>query len=127
MKKIAVAVLSVCCIVATVSCDRIWEEKQKNDAYDNYTSPYIGTWIGAVDGVTNGKLTIMVSKNGYVNGTVEYEGHTDRIGGAVQDNGALQSMYSVDKAGFNFYGSLKDRRGTWKRNDKSGGWQVTKQ
>lgn len=125
-KKWKLTIVSIFSMIM-ISCDRIWEENQRKKAEDNYTSPFVGTYSGKIDGFSLGQMTIKVSKSGYVSGNINYDGTSDILSGAVLDAGALQSVTTVNGSGFTFYGSMKELKGNWKRNGQTGNWSVAKE
>lgn len=107
-----------------ISCDRIsdnyWEKKEQ----ENHTSPFMGRWVGNYAGNEGGTLTISVSKGGNITGT--YGQNNEALASYVYDDGTLQPVIS-DNNTLILYGNLKDKKGTWKRNNNQGTWTLTKQ
>ncbi len=107
-----------------ISCDRIsdnyWDQKDQ----ENYTSRYMGKWVGSYTGQGNGNLIISVSKSGNITGT--YGPNNDMVLGFVMDDGALTPVVS-DTPIFTMYGSLNTKKGTWKNGSLTGDWTLTKQ
>jgi len=106
-----------------ISCDQIldnyWEKKEQ----ENYTSRYMGKWVGTYTGQGNGNLIISVSKSGNITGT--YGQNNDMVLGFVMDDGALTPVIS-DTPIFTMYGSLNTQKGTWKNGSLAGEWTLTK-
>lgn len=107
-----------------ISCDQItdnyWEKKEQ----ENYTSPYMGKWVGSYQGNESGNLILSVAKSVNITGT--YGPNNEMIISLVRDDGALNPMLS-DTPIFLMYGSLIEKKGTWKNKDKQGSWTLTKQ
>lgn len=114
-------------ILLLSSCERIIEQDQFNNEQSNYTSPYQGTWYGTYSGSgVNSTFLLKVYKAGNVE-VIGTSGNTNEtFYGQVYDNGTLNSVFS-QTSGFTLYGSLSTQNGTWKQNDSSGNWTVTKQ
>ena len=106
------------------SCQRILDEHYEREMESNYTSPYIGKWVGTYNGEENGTLIINVAKNGRISGT--YGQNSEILVSSVLDNGALLPVNSEDLL-FILYGSLIQKKGTWKKDKKQGTWTLNKQ
>lgn len=119
--------------VSLMSCsealtDEIINTIHENNAQENYTSPFMGKWVGTYSGdAISGTLILNVSKSGSIevtraeNGAVA-EVHYTSIQGA---SGALNPAPSPK--GFVLYGSLQSKSGTWNFKHWSGSWSVTRQ
>ncbi len=109
------------------SCERIIEQNQFNNEQGNYTSPYQGTWYGnySISGA-NSTFVLKVFKAGNIEVTRNTCNTSETFYGQVLNNGALSSVYS-QSSGFALYGNLNVKNGTWKQNDLSGNWTITKQ
>ena len=109
------------------SCERAIEQNQFNNEQSNYTSPYQGTWYGTYSNAgVNSAFILKVYKAGNVEVIGTLGNSSETFYGQVYDNGALNSVYS-QSSGFTLYGNLNTKNGTWKQNDSSGNWTVTKQ
>ena len=106
------------------SCQDILDESYKKEMNELYTSPYMGKWAGSFNGQESGSFSISVAKNGNISGT--FGSNSELIYGAVLDNGALLPLKSNSSA-LILYGSLLSKDGSWKQNDLSGIWTITKQ
>lgn len=106
------------------SCQRILDEHYDREMEANYTSPYMGRWVGNYGGGESGTLTINVAKNGRISGT--FGQNSEILVSSVLDNGALLPVNSDDPL-FVLYGSLIEKKGTWKKDKKQGTWTLTKQ
>ncbi|KFC21206.1 hypothetical protein [Epilithonimonas lactis] len=106
------------------SCDRIIDNYYEQQAQENYTSPYMGKWVGNYTGQGNGTLIISVAKSGSITGN--YGPNNDMVLGFVLDDGALTPVISETPI-FTMYGSLNTKKGTWKNGDLTGDWTLTKQ
>ena len=88
----------------------------------------MGKWGGNYIGGENGDLIIKVAKNGNVSGN--YGLNNEIIIGTVLDNGALLQVHSIN-SNFTLLGNLRNQNGnasgTWKQNERTGAWSVTKQ
>ncbi|MBB6371851.1 hypothetical protein [Chryseobacterium shigense] len=100
----------------------------QNNAQENYTSPYMGKWVGTYSGnAIDGTLILNVSKSGSIevkrggNGTMDEVYYTSLQG----SGGALNPAPSPK--GFILYGSLHTKSGTWNFQHWSGSWSVAKQ
>ena len=109
---------------AFTSCDRIIDNYYEQQAQENYTSPYMGKWVGNYTGQGNGTLIISVAKSGSITGN--YGPNNDMVLGFVLDDGALTPVISETPI-FTMYGSLNTKKGTWKNGDLTGDWTLTKQ
>ncbi|MCD9853487.1 hypothetical protein LUD75_02130 [Epilithonimonas sp. JDS] len=109
---------------AFISCDRITDNYYEHQAQENYTSPYMGKWVGSYTGQGSGNITLSVSKSGNITGT--YGQNNDALVSYVYDDGTLQPVLSENYTFF-LYGKLKDKKGTWKNGTLSGDWTLTKQ
>jgi len=110
------------------SCSEIIDNVHQNQEQENYVSPYMGKWVGTYSGEVSGTLIMNVTKSGgmevtrTVNSNVEEVYYTSLQGAA---NGALNPAPSPK--GFILYGSLQTKSGSWKIQNWSGSWSVTKQ
>lgn len=111
-------------LIACTSCDRIIDNYYEQQAQENYTSRYMGKWVGSYTGQGNGDLILSVSKSGNITGT--YGPNNDMVLGFVMDDGALTPVISETPI-FTMYGSLNTKKGTWKNGDLTGDWTLTKQ
>ncbi|MDP9954556.1 hypothetical protein J2X97_000193 [Epilithonimonas hungarica] len=116
--------LTLSILFAITSCDQItdnyWQQKEE----ENHTSPFMGKWVGTYNGNEVGTLTLDISKNGNITGSL---GRTEvDLASYVYDDGTLQPVIS-NTLSFTLYGNLKDKKGTWKDKDKQGTWTLTKQ
>lgn len=115
-----------------ISCDRLVEvfitEPIQERIRDSYTSPYQGTWICNYTGDEEGVFTLQVEKSGRIIKVQRTSGnfYEEGFGGFVGDQGGITQTYSGDSQ-FAIYGSLFNKRGTWKKGDKSGEWTAVKQ
>ena len=124
--------LSLFFLFFLASCDRITEQNQYNSELKNYTSPFRGTWYGNYSGSNiNSTFTLTVYKAGNVEVTRNYDNNSETFYGQIYDNGTLNSLYS--STGFYLYGNLSakygdlsPRKGTWRQNDFTGNWTLTK-
>jgi len=106
------------------SCDQITDNYWKEKEQENHTSSFMGKWVGNYNGNEVGTLTIEISKNGNITGSL---GRTEvDLASYVYDDGTLQPVIS-NTLSFTLYGNLKDKKGTWKDKDKQGTWTLTKQ
>lgn len=111
-KLLLILLLSVLsCAEAT---DEIINNIHQNNAQENYTSPFIGKWVGTYSGdAISGTLILNVSKSGSIevtraeNGAVGEVYYTSLQG----PSGALNPAPSPK--GFILYGSLQTKSGTW--------------
>ena len=53
-----------------ISCEQVIDNYWENKERENYTSPYIGIWIGTYSGNENGIIKIEVLKSGTCNVTL---------------------------------------------------------
>ncbi|MCT2562933.1 hypothetical protein [Chryseobacterium herbae] len=110
------------------SCSEIVDNVHQNNEQENYVSPYMGKWVGTYSGEVSGTLILNISKSGSmevtrtVNNNVEEVYYTSLQGA---ENGSLSP--SPSPKGFTLYGSLHTKSGTWKLQNWSGSWSVTKQ
>lgn len=111
-------------LISLASCDRIIDNYYEQQAQENYTSPYMGKWVGNYTGQGNGTLIISVAKSGSITGN--YGPNNDMVLGFVLDDGALTPVISETPI-FTMYGSLNTKKGTWKNGDLTGDWTLTKQ
>lgn len=111
-------------LLSLASCDRIIDNYYEQEAQENYTSPYMGKWVGNYTGQGNGTLIISVAKSGSITGN--YGPNNDMVLGFVLDDGALTPVISETPI-FTMYGSLNTKKGTWKNGDLTGDWTLTKQ
>lgn len=111
-------------LIACTSCDRIIDNYYEQQAQENYTSPYMGKWVGNYTGQGNGTLIISVAKSGSITGN--YGPNNDMVLGFVLDDGALTPVISETPI-FTMYGSLNTKKGTWKNGNLTGDWTLTKQ
>lgn len=111
-------------LISLTSCDRIIDNYYEQEAQENYTSPYMGKWVGNYTGQGNGTLIISVAKSGSITGN--YGPNNDMVLGFVLDDGALTPVISETPI-FTMYGSLNTKKGTWKNGDLTGDWTLTKQ
>lgn len=107
------------------SCQQILDARYEEEIRENYTSPYMGKWVGTYSGQGSGNLIINVAKSGSISGTYGQDGEI--LISSVLDNGALLPVNSNDPNFFILYGSLNDKKGTWKKNNLQGNWTLTKQ
>lgn len=108
------------------SCSEIVDNIDKNRADENYVSPYMGKWVGAYSGEVSGTLILNVSKSGSVEVTRAAGDVTEVYYTGFQgSDGALSP--STSPKGFTLYGNLHTKSGTWKLQNWSGSWSVTKQ
>ena len=49
-----------------ISCEQVIDNYWENKERENYTSPYIGIWIGTYSGNENGIIKIEVLKSGTI-------------------------------------------------------------
>lgn len=125
-KKIIFLWLSCVFVSCDFVSDRIEVMDKLND-WQKYTSPYQGTWVARYTGDETGTFVLVVDEKGYVKVdiTSHSSNYTDRIrGGIVFAGGGLQQVWNEN---FAIYGSLFNKRGTWKKGDKSGEWTAVKQ
>ena len=112
------------------SCERILENHLDQQAQENYTSPYKGVWVGNYSGNTNGNLKIEIYKSGNVQVTRIDNNFSEIFFGTILDNGAFLNTISQNSS-FEILGNLQSQNnqanGTWKLNNNSGNWQLTKQ
>lgn len=120
--KTILSLLTLSC--AFISCDQITDNYYEHQAQENYTSPYMGKWVGSYTGQGSGNITLSVSKSGNITGT--YGQNNDGLVSYVYDDGTLQPVLSENYTFF-LYGKLKDKKGTWKNGMLSGDWTLTKQ
>lgn len=113
--------------ITLVSCEQILEERRYQNAQENYTSPYMGKWIGNYSGEGNGTLVLNVKKSGSIevirtDSQNQQESYFTNVfeGGSLYGNSSLNS-------GFTLYGNMEQKSGTWKMGDWKGTWSVTKQ
>ncbi len=105
-----------------LSCDSMRER----EAIKNYTSPYMGTYVGELSGNVTGALTINIKKSGSVEVTKAVSGKSETfLQGIVFEGGALEKV-SSPSTGFTLYGNLSSMSGTWKQGYWSGTWSVRK-
>ncbi|WP_260256897.1 hypothetical protein [Elizabethkingia miricola] len=105
-----------------LSCDSMRER----EAIKNYTSPYMGTYVGGLSGNVTGTLTINIKKSGSVEITKTVSGNSETfLQGIVFEGGALDKV-SSPSTGFTLYGNLNSKTGTWTQGSWSGTWSVTK-
>ncbi|HAT3992651.1 hypothetical protein [Elizabethkingia anophelis] len=105
-----------------VSCDSMRER----EAIKNYTSPYMGTYVGELSGNVTGALIINIKKSGSVEVTKTFSGNSETfLQGIVFEGGALEKV-SSSSTGFTLYGNLNSKGGTWKQGSWSGSWSVIK-
>lgn len=117
-------ILFLTLLLSITSCDRILDNYWKEKEQENYTSPFMGRWIGTYNGAQAGTLSIEVSKSGNIIGSL---GRTEvDLASYVYDNGTLQPVMS-NSLTFTLYGNLNDKKGTWKDKDQQGTWTLTKQ
>lgn len=107
--------LTLFLLLSFISCEQIIDNYFENKERENYTSPYIGTWVGTYSGNENGIIKIVVNKSGRCDVTLsEYNGLIkETFYGTVTDYGAFNSTYSL-KTGFKLYGNfvLRDNNGS---------------
>lgn len=106
------------------SCQQIVDNGFDREQEANYTSPYMGKWVGTYQGQESGNITINVSKSGSIFGT--YGQNSELAVSYVLDDGVLLPVNSEDIM-FILYGSLINKKGTWKRGNLQGTWTLTKQ
>lgn len=120
-------------LVLLISCDRVSDiasdlvAESISNSINRYTSPYQGTWVARYTGDETGTFVLVVDEKGYVKVdiTSHSSNYTDRIrGGIVFAGGGLQQVWNEN---FAIYGSLFNKRGTWKKGDKKGEWTAVKQ
>ena len=114
-----------------ISCEQVIDNYWENKERENYTSPYIGIWIGTYAGNEIGIIKIEVLKSGTCNVTLSDFNYNIKeiFYGNVNDYGAFNSVFS-QKTGFKLFGNLvlKDNSGsgTWTMGNFSGTWQAKK-
>ena len=106
-----------------ISCDTMRER----EAIENYTSPYMGVYVGRLSSPqVSGTLVIDVKKGGSVEITKTILGESENyIWGTVSDGGAIAYVNSP-YTGFVLEGSLNTNNGTWRQGNWSGTWYVIK-
>ncbi|KUG10980.1 hypothetical protein BEI02_18610 [Elizabethkingia sp. HvH-WGS333] len=105
-----------------LSCDSMRER----EAIKNYTSPYMGTYVGELSGNVTGALIINIKKSGSVEVTKTFSGNSETfLQGIVFEGGALEKVSSPN-TGFTLYGNLNSKGGTWMQGSWSGSWSVRK-
>lgn len=103
------------------SCNEMIDNYYRVKEEENYVSPYRGRWSGVYTGAhVNGTFKMEVARSG----RVEIERYLDsvfqeKVSGYVLHHGGIYPIHS-SSSGFTFYGSLLERKGTWKQYDKSG-------
>lgn len=115
-----------------VSCERVSDmasdfvAESINNGINRYSSPYQNTtWLAHYTGDETGTFILSVNERGYVKVNINGDNYTDTIsGGIVFAGGGLQQVWNEN---FAIYGSLFNKRGTWKKGDKSGEWTAVKQ
>lgn len=123
MKKRIILLL---CVFSLISCQRIidsyWEQKRAENAEENYTSPWRGSWGITYTGSMNGTMVMKVYKNGFVkvNNDDYFTGYAGHAHGEI-------SSVKSSQTGFKFYGNLRVAHGTWKKGSLTGTWTATKQ
>jgi len=106
-----------------ISCDQIIDNYYEQQAQENYTSPYMGKWVGTYTGQGNGNLIISVAKSGSITGN--YGPNNEMILSSVLDDGSLIPVISETPL-FVLSGSLIHKKGTWKNGNLTGEWTLTK-
>lgn len=112
-------------IILLSSCQRIIDEKYKQEQQENYVNPYKGIYVGTYAGQENGSLKIEVYKSGTCSITRSIGNQTEVITSSVNNNGAFNGY--VNTNGFALLGNLETKSGTWKNQNLSGNWSVVKQ
>jgi hypothetical protein len=112
-------------LFSVLSCNRILDNYFEKEAQQNYTSPYMGKWVGTYNGEESGTLSITVAKSGSILGIYGQEAKT--FISNVFDDGSILPVNSDDPMFFILYGSLYQKKGTWKKSNLQGTWTLTKQ
>lgn len=129
IEKILLVIFCMCFI----SCDRVSDVASSlvaesiNNGIKRYSSPYQGTWLAHYTGDETGTFVLIVDERGYVEVDIKSysSNYTDKFrGGIVLNGGGLQQVWNEN---FAIYGSLFNKRGTWKMGNKSGEWIAVKQ
>lgn len=115
-------------LLSCIDADEIVNNIDQHNAEENYTSPYMGKWVGTYSGdAINGTLILNVSKSGSIEVTRAENGSTGEVyyTGLQGSSGALNPAPSPK--GFVLYGSLHTKSGTWNFQHWSGSWSVSRQ
>jgi hypothetical protein len=114
-------------ILSLISCENILDDAQRKKEQENYTTPFMGKWSGNYTGEQNGTLFLNVSKSGSIEVTRSSGGsqevfYTSLLGGG---SGSINNT-SPSSSGFELYGNLESKSGTWKMGGQKGNWSVAK-
>lgn len=85
----------------------------------------MGKWVGNYNGEESGTLTITVAKSGSILGVYGQESRT--FISNVFDDGSIFPVNSDDPMALILYGSLNQKKGTWKKSNLQGTWTLMKQ
>lgn len=109
-----------------LSCQEIIDDQYRKKQLANYTSPYMGRWVGTYSGDSSGTLIFNVAKSGSTEIIRKSQNVEDVFYASVGDGGSFFVAPSPN-SGFTVYGNLQSKAGTWKQQGMGGNWSVTKQ
>ena len=124
MKKLIIKSALVILLFNLISCESVLDEIHKDEAEQNYVSPFRGKYIGNYSGDLNGSLTVNVSDKGSVEvirSTLNSQ--------EVYYTGLINSSFNTtikSATGFMLIGNLNSLNGTWEMGSSKGSWTLKK-